>query len=178
MTWHGMGPISFIAEYESKNKAFAAENDRLLIAKMKEETDTQKVELQIREMHQHNQQKINELEPDKLQMYQNLMERNEALQHQSDQIQKQIDQYSDQCMLIKQAREGNQLNMQFKELEVKGNKLFRQHQSLQEEAEITKLEPKEMLERYIAKVRAESNPWAPLAPGPACLPFVWYPFVA
>lgn len=148
---------NFIAEYESRNKAFAAENDRLLIAKMKEETDTQKVELQIREMHQHNQQKINELEPDKLQMYQNLMERNEALQHQSDQIQKQIDQYSDQCMLIKQAREGNQLNMQFKELEVKGNKLFRQHQSLQEEAEITKLEPKEMLERYIAKMKADKG---------------------
>ena len=65
---------------EAKNRREAQEVDRIFLIKQQREKETMDVEEQIAGLQRQAEEKINNLEPRKLQMYKDLVSRTNALQ--------------------------------------------------------------------------------------------------
>ena len=70
----------FVREYDSKNKAFGNEIDRIFLQVKQEEQGVQGVESQIEAAYANNQAKINAMDPNKLRRYQELVQTSMQLQ--------------------------------------------------------------------------------------------------
>merc|ERR550514_1024605 len=86
----------YINEFEAKNKQFAAEVDRVFMTKKHHDTQTQQLEEQIAQLHQAAQEKIQQLEPDKLSRYNQLLGRSTELRQQLDEKLNELDHISAQ----------------------------------------------------------------------------------
>merc|ERR1719230_1148561 len=86
----------YINEFEAKNKQYAAEVDRVFMTKKHHDTQTQQLEEQIVQLHQAAQEKIQQLEPDKLSRYNQLLQRSNELRTQLDEKMGELDQLSAQ----------------------------------------------------------------------------------
>jgi len=147
----------YIREYDARNKAFAKDIDMVFLAKQQEEKAIGSTEEQIEQMYRKNQEKINAMEPAQAEQYRALVQESQVLQDQCAQHQSQIDQVADQVAMLTAQRDGNTLNKEFRQLESQQMKLSRQMQSLEEEAEVAKLDPKEMQAKMLAKVKADTD---------------------
>ena len=70
----------FVREYDSKNKAFGNEIDRIFLQVKQEEQGVHGVESQIEAAYANNQAKINAMDPNKLRRYQELVQNSMQLQ--------------------------------------------------------------------------------------------------
>jgi len=146
----------YIREYESKNKAFGNEIDRIFLQVKQEEQQYQAVEQQIEAVYQGNQAKINAMDSGKLSRYQELVHSNLQLQERYQQQVNQADAVRDQIAMLQAQREANTFNADYRLLEEQALKLQKVLQGLEEELEVSKLEPDEMQKRMLAKVRADN----------------------
>jgi intraflagellar transport protein 74 len=147
---------SFIGEYEAKNRQFANEIDRMFLQIKQEESALQTIEQQIEQVYQRNQSKIDSMEPTKVQQYRELVQQNLSLMEQRAQMQGHVDSVSDQIALIKGQREANSYNAEYRDLEEKAFRLQKLLQSLDEEHQISQMDPAEMQKSMLAKVKADN----------------------
>mmetsp|Transcript_7231 Transcript_7231/g.16552 ORF Transcript_7231/g.16552 Transcript_7231/m.16552 type:complete len:611 (+) Transcript_7231:180-2012(+) len=146
----------YIREYESRNRAFGNEIDRIFLQVKQEEQQTGHVDQQIEAVYQTNQAKIDAMDRGKVQRYKELVEQSMKLQERYQQQLAQVDAISDQAAMLQAQQEANTHNKQYRAQEQARLKLTKQMQSLLEELEITKLPPDEMQARMLAKVRSDN----------------------
>jgi intraflagellar transport protein 74 len=148
---------NYINEFESRNKAFGHEIDRIFLQVKQEEQAFQNVEQQIEAVYRGNQAKINAMDSGKLNHYQELVRLSMQMQEKYQQQVSQVDAIGDQIAMLQSQRESNTFNQDYKSLESQAIRLHKKMQSLTEELDIMKLEPEEMQKRMVAKVRADNS---------------------
>jgi len=147
----------YIREYESKNKAFGNEIDRIFLQVKQEEQALGGVEQQIESIYRGNQLKINAMDSGKMKRYQELVQTSMQLQERFQQQMEQVNAIGDQAANLQAQREANTFNQDYHTLETQAVKLHKQMQGLMEELEMSKLEPDEMQKRMLAKVRSDNS---------------------
>lgn len=121
-----------------------------------EEEACSTVESQIEQVYEGNQAKINAMDPMKLEQYQELVQNSMLLQEKLQQLQQHVDSITDQAAMLQAQRDSNTHNQEFRRLEQQAAKKHKEMQALMEELEISRLEPDEMQQRMLAKVRADN----------------------
>ena len=140
-----------------KNRRFKDEIDRIFLQNKQEEQACQTVEQQIEQVYAGNQAKINAMDSGKMEQYQELVRGSMQLQENVQQQQLQVDNITDQAAMLQAQRDANTFNQDFRRLEQQAMKKHKEMQALMEELEISRLEPDEMQQRMLAKVRADNT---------------------
>lgn len=143
----------YINEFETKNRQFAAEVDRIFMMKKQQDQQTAQLEEQITQLHQAAQQKIEQLEPDKLERYNQLLKQSQDLRAQMDDKSAELDHLASAVRECEGESESRSFKEEFNGLQKRMGRVEKEEQSLMEELSIADLEPKEAQARLLAKVK-------------------------
>lgn len=158
----GTDPVELnelILGFRAKNKQFANEVDRIFVIKKQRDEETKQIETQIQDLHELAQRKINDLEPQKLIRYNQLLDYSTGLVGKQDAVLAEIDSLVSQVHGL----EGgcNQQEMysdEFAQLFKRRAWLQKEAQGLSEELAIWEvLDPKEALAKLKSRVETQSK---------------------
>lgn len=147
----------YVTEFEAKNREQAGEVDRVFVVKKQRDEETKQVEAQIANLHEQAQRKLNMLDPQKLERYNHLLSRSQALMQQQEQVMSEIE-----AVVAKTQELENTVGRQhsysdeYDNLSKKLARLEKDEHNLSEELAIWETpDPKEALSRL--KQRAENQ---------------------
>ncbi|CAM9166746.1 unnamed protein product [Hapterophycus canaliculatus] len=161
----------YLHDLEDQNRREAQGLDEIFLAKQQHEKETQDIEAEMEAVHGRMEEKINTLEPEKLHEYRVLLERNHHLQALQSEVaarQQEADRLSSQVS-HHEARVAAQgggaggsggaaaLRAEYHQLEKLVGGLRRERENLQQDLEISNMNPKEARERLLRKVKADQE---------------------
>jgi intraflagellar transport protein 74 len=149
----------YIAEFEAKNKHFAAEIDSIFVAKKQQDEATTQVERQIAELHQQAQRKINELEPQKLHRYNALLSESQDLMQRQDGLVQSADALMNEVHALEGASGARQSHAdEYGALAKRRARLHKEARQLEDELAIWELpDVREAQQRLKERVEAQSK---------------------
>lgn len=130
----------YIAEFEMKNKQFAAEIDNIFVMKKQQDEGTKQIEEQIGKLHEEAQRKINDLEPAKLHRYNQLLEESQDLMAKQDQHLGAVDALMGQIAEVEGGSSARQSHAEeYNALAKRRARMHREERKLSEELAIWEL---------------------------------------
>lgn len=147
----------YVAELQARNQQLAAEVDRVFVVKKQRDEETKQIELQIQAWHEEEQRKLNMLEPQKLQRYNELLALSRDLTQQQDALQSEVDAVTERLREVEGTGDRSYTE-EYEALSKRLNKLEKDHRNLSEELEIWETkDSKELLDKLRARVEAQSK---------------------
>mmetsp|Transcript_15630 Transcript_15630/g.46878 ORF Transcript_15630/g.46878 Transcript_15630/m.46878 type:complete len:580 (-) Transcript_15630:27-1766(-) len=148
----------YVAEFQAKNKQFASEVDRIFLIKKQKDDDASQIDVQIQELHQLAQQKINNLEPEKVQRYDHLLDQSLDLQKKQDAMLAEIDNLVVQIRELEGPNHKQSHSDEYAQLTKRGERLQKHERRLSDELAIWEsADPKEALRRLKCQVETQSS---------------------
>jgi intraflagellar transport protein 74 len=148
----------YITEFRAKNKQFANEIDRVFVIKKQKDEETKQIEAQIRDLHELAQHKINELEPEKLNRYNRLLDQSSELMRKQDAALADVDGLVAQIHDLEDSNHRPSYSDEYTQLSKRRARLQKEERSLSEELAIWELtDPKEALVKLKRRVETQSK---------------------
>eukprot|EP00903_Cladosiphon_okamuranus_P005511 g5491.t1 len=152
----------YLHDLEDQNKREAQGLDEIFLAKQQYEKETQELEAEMEAVHGRMEEKINTLEPEKLNEYRILLQRNHNLQSEvavkqaeTDRLSAQIGQHESRAQGA--GGGGAAIRGEYQVLEKSVGSLRREKENLRQDLEISNMNPKEACERLLSKVKADQE---------------------
>ena len=147
----------YITEFRAKNKQFANEIDRVFVIKKQKDEETKQIEAQIRDLHELAQHKINELEPEKLNRYNRLLDQSSELMRKQDAALADVDGLVAQIHDLEDSNHRPSYSDEYTQLSKRRARLKKEERSLSEELAIWELtDPKEALVKLKRRVETQT----------------------
>ena len=145
--------------FRAKNKQFANEVDRIFVIKKQQDEETRQIERQIQDLHELAQRKINDLEPQKLIRYNQLLDYSTGLVGKQDVILAEIDSLLSQVHDLQGSCNQHEVHAdEFAQLFKRHAWLQKETQGLSEELAIWEMQdPKEALVKLKCRVETQSK---------------------
>eukprot|EP00904_Undaria_pinnatifida_P009881 jgi/Undpi1/6022/HiC_scaffold_2.g01296.m1 len=149
----------FLNDLEDHNRREAHGLDEIFLAKQQHEKETQELEEEMEAVHRRMEEKISTLEPEKLHEYRLLLERNHHLQSEVASKQAETDRLTAEISSHEARNQGGgaSLRGEYQALEKAVAVLRRERENLQQDLEISTMNPKEARERLLSKVKADQE---------------------
>lgn len=141
-----------IMQIAEKNRQSATELDRVFMLRKQRENETTQIEQQIEQHYQAIQNRINELEPGKLRVYEELMARQRDMQERAISAESRLNDVNARIRHLETDEKNNSLRKEYATLEKNVNYLRKDSQSLQEELDIANMDPKEAHASFLGRV--------------------------
>ena len=142
---------------EARNRNEAAEIDKVFLMKQKCEKGTQELEGQIGEVHQAAEAKIKQLEPAKLQAYENLIRESQNLQHEGQMKEQELEQMRHKIHELETIVRGSGMREEYNSEERRANRLRKDLAQIEEDMEIAQMDPKDAHAKLLDKVREDNR---------------------
>ncbi|CAM9789148.1 unnamed protein product [Pylaiella littoralis] len=150
----------YLHDLEDQNRREAQGLDEIFLAKQQNEKEAQELEVEMEAVHGRMEEKINTLEPEKLHEYRVLLQRNNDLQSEVAARQANADRLSSQIGHLEARSAGDggaALRGEYHVLEKSVGRLRRERENLQQDLEISNMNPKQARERLLSKVKADQE---------------------
>lgn len=131
--------------------------DRVFTQRKQREQETAHLEEQIENIQHMISKRINELDPNRLRAYNDLLMRQKDLQDRLLQAESRLSQVNSQIRAYESDDKSNSLRKEFVALERTYQSLKRDADSLQEELDIANMDPKEAHNKFVARVNNFKN---------------------
>mmetsp|Transcript_46283 Transcript_46283/g.144780 ORF Transcript_46283/g.144780 Transcript_46283/m.144780 type:complete len:589 (-) Transcript_46283:99-1865(-) len=157
---HATDPVeirSFQAQIEQKVKEEAQEIDNIFLMRQNKERMIAEVEEHIARLHRTAAERINQLEPGKLERYHQLLEHSEKLQAETTQRQSEIDQINARIREAEMALKENSHRDEYNRLERRAMGLRREKESLEYDLKISQMDPKDAYTKLMDKVKDDKK---------------------
>jgi hypothetical protein len=135
-----------------KNRQTGQELDRVFMQRKQRESDTAQVEEDIENIYRSIQQRINELEPDKLRNYNELHSRQREMQDRCMQCENKLTEINNRIRHYEADDKSNVARKEYANLERHYQSLSKDANSLQEELEIASMDPKDAHTAFVNRV--------------------------
>lgn len=148
---------SYLQELEEKNRRDARELDNVFLMKQQRERGIAEVEQGMAQVHREMESKINAMDPQKLEEYRNLLQRSQQLDQEVNARLGEIDNMAARIREYQMALGSSTYRAEYKELDKKIVKLRRERESLQQDVDISGMDPKAARERLMTKVKLDQD---------------------
>lgn len=128
--------------------------DEIFMKRKKKEQDTKQREAEITKIYESVKKKIRDLDYGKVNLYEDLLKKQQELQEKNSISEKRLEEITYRIRQFEEEDSSSILRKQFQSLLKKCTNLSRDVDSLQEELDITNLEPKEAISRFSARVNS------------------------
>jgi chromosome segregation ATPase len=136
-----------------KNRQSGQDLDRIFMQRKQRESETQQVEEQIDGIHRSIQKRLNDLEPGKLRVYNELMMRQKELQDRYLLSENRLNEINNSIRNYESDEKNNSLRKEYLSLDKHYQQLRKDSDSLQEELDIASLQdPREIQKRFVERV--------------------------
>ena len=135
-----------------KNRQTGQELDRVFMQRKQRENDMAQIEDQIENQYKAIQARINELEPAKLNQYNELHNKQREMQERCNQNSQRLGEINNRIRHYESDDKSGSLRKEFTNLERKYQALRRDAESLDQELEIASMDPKEAHSQFVARV--------------------------
>ncbi len=135
-----------------KNRQTGQELDRVFMQRKQRENDTVKVEEEIESIYRSIQQRINEMEPDKLRSYNDLHNKQKELQDRCMQCENKLTEINNRIRHLEADDKSNIARKEYSNLERQYQSLLKDANALQEELEIASMDPKDAHNAFVSRV--------------------------
>ncbi|CAM9723209.1 unnamed protein product [Ascophyllum nodosum] len=149
----------YLHDLEDHNRRDAVALDEIFLSKQQYERENQQVEAEMEAVHRQMEEKINSLEPAKLDEYRVLLQRNHELESEVISKQEEVEKLSARIgeHEARAQGEGAALRGEYQMAEKAVGALRRERERLLEDLDISKMSPKEARERLLSKAKADQE---------------------
>lgn len=135
-----------------KNRQTGQELDRVFMQRKQRENDTARVEEEIESIYKSIQQRINEMEPDKLRVYNDLHSKQKEMQDRCMQCENKLTEFNNRIRHLEADDKSNAARKEYSSLERLYQSLVKDANALQEELEIASMDPKDAHTAFVNRV--------------------------
>eukprot|EP00981_Chlorochromonas_danica_P002751 scaffold537_cov180-Ochromonas_danica.AAC.56 len=135
-----------------KNRQAGQELDRIFMARKQREQETAQLEEQIENIQGAIQKRINDLDPNRLRAYNELLMRQKDLQDRLMQSEARLNAVNNQVRAYESDDKSSSIRKEFVSLEKAFQSLHKDADSLQEELDIANMDPKEAHTRFVSRI--------------------------
>ncbi|CAM9166558.1 unnamed protein product [Chrysoparadoxa australica] len=152
------GEVSqYLSEVEEHNKREARELDQVFLSKQQKERHTQQVEEEIAHLHRSLEDKINSLEPNKLDEYRRLLNQNQHLQEDMAAKQSELDRVMAAVRDCEHFLGSGNMREEYKAWEKKVGRLRKEKDALAKDMEIADMDSKQARDVLLARVKMDQE---------------------